>query len=65
MLRALPVAGYGLLVLVQFSGWFPTGKSLQMLGTQPFATLLLLGGMLLALLHDRLQLTAHGEPAVV
>jgi hypothetical protein len=62
LLRALPVAGYGLLVLVQVGDWFPTGKALQLLGTQPFATLLLLGGMLLALGHDRLPLPADGEP---
>ena len=65
LLRAAPVAGYGLLVLVQVADWFPTGKALQMLGTQPFATLLLLGGLLAALLHDRLPLTADEEPAVV
>jgi hypothetical protein len=53
LLRAAPVVGYGLLVLVQVGDWFPTGKVLQMLGTQPFATLLLLGTMLAALVHDR------------
>ena len=53
LLRTAPVVGYGLLVLVQVGGWFPTHKALQMVGTQPFATLLLLGTLLAALVHDR------------
>jgi hypothetical protein len=56
--RALPVrgllaGGYGLLAMAQLANWFPRGKELQMLGVQPFATLLLAAGLAAVLLQDR------------
>lgn len=53
LVRGLLAGGYGLLALAQLANWFPRGKELQMLGVQPFATLLLAAGLTAVLLRER------------
>jgi hypothetical protein len=50
--RGVLLAGYVLLAAAQAANWLPNGRSLQALGPQPLAALLLLGGVLAGTLRD-------------
>jgi hypothetical protein len=63
LLRGVPAAGYGLLVLAQAANWFPRGKEVHMLGVQPLGTLLLAAGLLAVLYRDGRRV-AGAEPAL-
>jgi hypothetical protein len=62
LLRAVLAGGYSLLALAQFANWFPRGKEVHMLGVQPFATLLLLAGLLAVLVRDRVATDERSLP---
>jgi hypothetical protein len=69
LLRCLVFAAYGLLISAQLANWLPNGRSLQALGLQPVAALLLLTNALAGALRDLRPVTAeppcdcHPSPA--
>jgi hypothetical protein len=63
-LRGVLMAGYALLVVAQAANWFPHGRSLQALGPQPLAALLLLGGVLAGSLRDHRRRAPDRKPDV-
>jgi hypothetical protein len=62
VVRGVLLAGYALLLAAQAANWLPDGRSLQALGPQPLAALLLLGGVLAGSLRDLRRRALHRKP---